>query len=67
MSPRVITIIGYAVIGLAALVVEVVARRPGNRVPTFAQLVRTVMRERWGRVGLLLVWWWLGFHFLSRS
>ncbi|MEY9861745.1 hypothetical protein ABH935_007388 [Catenulispora sp. GAS73] len=67
MSPRVITAVGYALIGLAALAVEVVARRPGSRVPTFAQLVHTVMRERWGRVGMLLVWWWLGFHFLSRS
>ena len=51
----------------AALVVEVVARRPGSRVPTLSDMVRYVMRERWGRVGMLLVWWWLGFHFLSRS
>ncbi|MEZ0110845.1 hypothetical protein ABH920_004860 [Catenulispora sp. EB89] len=67
MSPRVITAIGYALIGLAALAVEIVARRPGSRVPTFGQLVQHVMHERWGRVGMLLVWWWLGFHFLSRS
>ena len=67
MSPRVITAIGYAVIGVAALIVEIVARRPGSRVPTLSELLRYVMRERWGRVGMLLLWWWLGFHFLSRS
>jgi len=67
MSPRGITIVGYVLIGAAALVVELVARRPGSRVPTLSQLAQRLMHERWGRVGMLLVWWWLGFHFLSRS
>lgn len=67
MSPRGITIAGYVLIGAAALVVELVARRPGSRVPTLSQLLRRLMHERWGRVVMLLVWWWLGFHFLSRS
>ncbi|WP_194894680.1 DUF6186 family protein [Catenulispora pinisilvae] len=67
MSPRAITVTGYVVIGAAALLVEVVARRPGSRVPTFSQLLSHVMHEKWGRVGMLLAWWWLGFHFLSRS
>jgi hypothetical protein len=67
MSPRAITVTGYVLIGVAALVVELLARRPGSRIPTVSQLLRQLMRERWGRVGMLLVWWWLGFHFLSRS
>ena len=67
MSPRTITVIGYVLIGVAALVVELIARRPGSRVPTLSQLLGHLMRERWGRVGMLLAWWWLGFHFLSRS
>ena len=67
MSPRGITIAGYALIGAAMLIVELVARRPGSRVPTLAQLTQRLMHERWGRVGMLLVWWWLGFHLLSRS
>ena len=67
MSPRTITIAGYVVIGLAAVLVELVARRPSSRIPRFSDLVSRVMHERWGRVGMLLVWWWLGFHFLSRS
>jgi hypothetical protein len=67
MSPRTITIAGYVVIGLAAVVIELVARRPASRIPTFSEVVGRVMHDKWGRVGMLLVWWWLGFHFLSRS
>ncbi|GAA1994047.1 DUF6186 family protein [Catenulispora subtropica] len=67
MSSREITIAGYVLVGLAVVVVELVARRPGSRVPTLSQLVGFVMRQRWGRLGVLLLWWWLGFHFLSRS
>ena len=67
MSPRAITIAGYVLIGAAAVLVELIARRPSSRVPTLSQVIRHVMNERWGRVGMLLVWWWLGFHFLSRS
>jgi hypothetical protein len=67
MSPRTITIAGYVVIGIAAVMVEVVARRPSSGIPRLSELITKVMHERWGRVGMLLVWWWLGFHFLSRS
>jgi hypothetical protein len=68
MSPRTITIAGYVVIGAAALLVELIARRhPERGIPTLSQLLSRIMHERWGRVGMLLVWWWLGFHFLSRS
>jgi len=67
VSSREITIAGYVLVGLVAMVVELVARRPGSRVPTIGELAGFVMRERWGRLGVLLVWWWLGFHFLSRS
>jgi hypothetical protein len=67
MSPRAITVVGWVLIGAAALAVELIARRPSSRIPTLSQLIRHVMRERWGRLGMLLVWWWLGFHFLSRS
>jgi hypothetical protein len=67
MSSRAITITGYVLIGLGLLTVELIAHRPGSRTPTLAQLAGYVMRERWGRIGMLLAWWWLGFHFLSRS
>lgn len=67
MSSGQITIWGFVVIGLAVLAVEIAARRPGSRIPTFSTLIAYLMRERWGRVGMLFLWWWLGWHFLSRS
>jgi hypothetical protein len=67
MSSRGITISGYVLIGLAVVVVELIARRRTSGIPTLSQLVGFVMRERWGRLAMLLAWWWLGFHFLSRS
>lgn len=67
MSSRELTILGFVLVGVAGLVVEAAARRPGSRIPTFSQLLAFVMRERWGRLVILFVWWWLGFHFLSRS
>lgn len=67
MTSGQITAVGFAAIGVAVLVVELLARRPGSRVPTFSELVGFVMRERWGRWAMLGLWWWLGWHFLSRS
>ena len=66
-TSRGVTIAGFVLIALAALVVEAAARRPGSRIPTLSALAGFVMRERWGRLGVLFVWWWIGFHFLSRS
>jgi hypothetical protein len=67
MSSGQITAWGFVVVGVAVLAVELVARRPGNRIPTFSTMIGFIMRERWGRLGILFVWWWLGWHFLSRS
>lgn len=67
MNSGQITIWGFAALGTATLIVEILARRPGSRIPTFSDLVGFVMRERWGRWAMLGLWWWLGWHFLSRS
>jgi Family of unknown function (DUF6186) len=67
MSSGDVTAWGFTVIGVAVLAVEVAARRPGSRIPTLGDLAGFIMRERWGRLGMLFVWWWIGWHFLSRS
>jgi hypothetical protein len=66
-SSRAVTIAGYLVLAAALIVLDVIGRRPGTRVPTLAQLCGYVMRDRWGRLGVLLLWFWLGWHFLARS
>lgn len=67
MTSGQITSWGFVVVGVAVVVVEVCARRAGSRIPTLSGLVGFVMRDRWGRFGVLLAWWWVGWHFLSRS
>ena len=67
MSSGAITMWGFAAIGAAIPAVELAARRPGSRIPTLGELAGFVMRERWGRLGVLFVWWWIGWHLLSRS
>jgi len=37
MSPRAITIIGFAVVIAGLFLLEFLARRPGNRIPTLGQ------------------------------
>ncbi len=57
--------LGFAVLLLAALVLETAARR-GAGPATAAQAVGAAMRSTPGRVAVLLVWLWLGVHFLAR-
>ena len=66
-TSRLITIAGFVVIGLALAAVHVYGKRSDTRVPSLADLCGFVMRDRWGRIGVLLTWLWLGWHFLARS
>ena len=60
-----IAAVGFAVLLATALVLEVAARR-GAGPATAAQAVGAAMRTTPGRVAVLLVWLWLGVHFLAR-
>jgi hypothetical protein len=66
MTSRAITIAGFVVIGVAWIVLEVAGRSRRTAVPTFSGWLDLLMGFRYGRVGVLLVWWWLGWHFLAR-
>jgi len=56
---------GFAVLLLAALLLEAAARR-GAGPATAAEAVGAAMRTAPGRLAVLLVWVWLGVHFLAR-
>lgn len=62
MTTRELTILVYAGLGLALVALEVLAR-VGGRIPTVAVLLRLALRHRSGQLGLVLAWWWLGWHF----
>jgi hypothetical protein len=66
MSTRAITIAGFVAVITALVVLEVLGRRPGPRIPTIGEWLGYVMRPRAGRVLILLGWLWLGWHYFAR-
>lgn len=54
----------YVCLAASLLVLELMARRPRSRIPTFPDLLRSGMRRRDVQLAVLLTWWWLGWHFL---
>ena len=64
MSSRVLTGVVYLAVAVSLVVTELVARSRRTTVPSSADLVRWVSRRRSAQIGLLLVWWWLGWHFV---
>ncbi len=64
MTERLVTVAIYLVLGAGLLATEVEARRPGSRVLTFPRMVHEVMEHRAAQLGMLLAWWWVGWHFL---
>jgi hypothetical protein len=61
----------FATALVAAGVLEWRARRPGSRVPRFGDLVAAALAYRVGRVpvgriAVLALWWWIGWHFFAR-
>ena len=62
---RTLTLVGYAVIAVCAIGVEVAARRSG-RLSTFPEALSAAVR-RWPlRVVLQAGWLWLGWHVFVR-
>jgi len=66
MSPRVITIAGFAAAIIALVVLEVLARRKNSTIPKLGEWLGFVMRPRAGRALILLGWLWLGWHYFAR-
>jgi hypothetical protein len=51
---------GFVALGLIGLILQLI--RPG----TLAQLLDTLVATRTGRILTVLVWGWVGWHFLAR-
>ncbi len=68
MISRVLTISVYVVIGVALVGLEWAARVGTTRqLPTLAATLQWAMRRRSSQLGLLLAWWWLGWHVITAS
>jgi hypothetical protein len=62
----VLTIAGYALLLVAGIALQVLARRPGSRLRPIQAYASAVMRTRTGRWIMLVLWWWVGWHFFVR-
>jgi hypothetical protein len=66
MNSREITVAGFVALAALGAVLELLARRPGSRIPPLGVAIRRIMSTRSGRVGLVAGWAWLGLHFFAR-
>ncbi|MFI7666158.1 DUF6186 family protein [Nocardia sp. NPDC049526] len=66
MSDRVIVIVGFAVVLVVALGVAVVTHVRRDLVAPVGETIAYLMRNRTARIVAVLVWAWVGWHFLAR-
>jgi uncharacterized protein DUF6186 len=66
MTSRSLTIAGFALILAVAAGLDVLARSGRVALPSIEQTLTRVRRSNRGRIVLLCVWFWLGWHFLAR-
>jgi hypothetical protein len=66
MTPRTVIIACFT--GLAVLMIgtELVARRRGSTLSPLGATLTAALRSTGGRISVLAVWLWLGWHFLAR-
>jgi hypothetical protein len=66
VSERVVVILGFAVVFAATAAAIVVSHVRRGRLATIAETVDHLTRTRAVKIVAVLVWGWLGWHFLAR-
>ncbi|MGQ4597603.1 DUF6186 family protein [Nocardia sp. R6R-6] len=66
MSDRAIVIVGFALVLVATSGAVVVTRVRRDLVAPLGETIAYLIRTRAARVVAVLVWAWLGWHFLAR-
>lgn len=67
MTTPFVTTAGFAVLGLAAVTLQLLAtRRSGSRLRPAQTFLAAVMRSTPGRWTVLVLWVWVGWHFFVR-
>lgn len=70
-ATRFLAIVGFVAVLALALGLEWAARRKGSRLPRLGDVVAVIMRYEMGglpvgRLAVLGLWMWCGWHFLAR-
>lgn len=66
MTSRDVTIVGFGLILIVALSLDLLVRTSRVRLATLDEAISRAMRSSPARVAVLSVWFWLGWHFLAR-
>lgn len=66
MTPRAAIIVAFALLLCLAVATELSARRPGSTLRPLPDTLAAAVRTRGGRLVVLAVWLWLGWHLLAR-
>ena len=64
MTSRLLTIAGFVACLVAVGALELLARRDPEKMTSLTSMIDHVVAVRSARIGILLFWWWLGWHFL---
>ena len=66
MNSHHIAIAGYLGVLAAVVVLQAAALASRGRLPPLGDVFTRIMRNRTGRVGVLIAWAWIGLHFFAR-
>ncbi len=66
MTPRTVIISGFIVLLVIILAAVIVTHRKRDRVATIWPTIDYLTRKRAVKIVAVLVWAWLGWHFLAR-
>lgn len=62
---RMLTVAVYLICAFVLAVTELLARHSSARIPRLADLFRWMLRRRSAQIGIVMAWWWIGWHFLG--
>ncbi|HEV2780816.1 MAG TPA: DUF6186 family protein [Actinophytocola sp.] len=66
MTDRTIIILGFAALALLILAAVVASHLRRDRLATISETVAHLTRTRSAKIIAVLIWAWLGWHFLAR-
>ena len=61
---REITTIGFILLGLFFITVNIWAYKNPHRLTPLGTLIERLMSDRTMRIAFAIIWWWVGWHFL---
>ena len=60
-----IPVIEYLVAIAAGVALWLIGRRWPDKLAPLGKVVDRIMRRRGSRLAVVLIWWWLGWHFFT--